>query len=59
MFVSILCQIKKKIQIIDNIIQLLTFVEVTIVIYRSNIYDIYRSRSWGKYLISYDDRSLY
>jgi len=28
-------------------IQLLTFVEVNIRIYRSKIYDIYRRRSWG------------
>ena len=43
----------------NDIIQLLTFVEVNIRIYRSKIYDIYRSRSRGKYHISWNDRSLY
>jgi len=44
-----------------SIIQLLTFVEVNIRIYRSKIYDIYRGRSRGKYNIhvSWNDRSLY
>jgi hypothetical protein len=44
-----------------DIIQLLTFVEVNIRIYRSKIYDICRgrSRSRGKYHISWNDRSLY
>ena len=43
----------------DNNIQLLTFVEVNIRIYRSKIYDIYRGQSWGKYHISWNDRSSY
>jgi hypothetical protein len=33
----------------SNIIQLLTFVEVNVRIYRSKIYDIYRGRTRGKY----------
>jgi len=43
----------------NNIIQLLTFVEVNIRIYRSKIYDIYWGWSRGKYYISWNDRSLY
>ena len=42
-----------------NIIQLLTFVEVNIRIYRSKIYDIYLGRSRGRYHISWNDKSLY
>ena len=38
-----------------NNMQLLTFVEVNIMIYRSKIYDIYRRRSQGKYHISLNE----
>ena len=43
--------------LVPDIIQLLTFVEVNIRIYRSKIYDICRGRSRGKYHISWNDRS--
>ena len=46
-------------QYLNDTIQLLTFVEVKIRIYRSKIYDIYRGRSRGKHHISWNDRSLY
>jgi len=39
--------------------ELLTFVEVNIRIYCSNIYDIYRGWSRGKYHTCWNDRSLY
>ena len=42
-----------------NNIQLLTFVEVTIRIYRSKIDDIYRGQNRGKYHLSWNDRYWY
>jgi hypothetical protein len=63
MFIYILMQMNVHnfiwFQYLNDTIQLLTFVEVKIRIYRSKIYDIYRGRSRGKHHISWNDRSLY